>query len=140
MLDLNSRFDDKLPRYACLVATHPANKSQAIASLEICMRYVPTKTNRDFWLGRDTQQYPYIFNLAVHPHWRRRGVAKQLLLASEQTVKEWGFSHLYMHVLEDNQPALRLYDCVGYKLHSQEGTINNWLLGRPRRFLLQKKF
>ncbi|PZU97667.1 MAG: GNAT family N-acetyltransferase [Pseudanabaena sp.] len=140
MLDLNSRFDDKTPRYACLVATHPANKSQAIASLEICMRYVPTKTNRDFWLGRDAQQYPYVFNLAVHPHWRRRGVAKQLLQASEQVVKQWGFSRLYMHVLEDNQPAMRLYDCVGYKLHSQEGTINNWLLGRPRRFLLQKKF
>jgi len=140
MLDLNSRFDDQTPMYACLVATHPTNKSQAIASLEICMRYVPSKTNRDFWLGRDTQQYPYIFNLAVHPQWRRRGVAKQLLHASEQIVKQWGFSRLYMHVLEDNQPALRLYDGVGYKLHSQEGTLNNWPLGRPRRFLLQKKF
>ncbi|WP_126388955.1 GNAT family N-acetyltransferase [Pseudanabaena sp. ABRG5-3] len=140
MLDLNSRFSEQTPCYACLVATHATNKSQAIASLEICMRYVPTKPHHQFWLGRTMQQYPYIFNLAVHPQWRRRGVAKQLLLAAEKTVKQWGFSHLYMHVLEDNQPARSLYDDIGYRLHDQENSLNHWLLGHPRRFLLQKNF
>jgi ribosomal protein S18 acetylase RimI-like enzyme len=140
MLDLNARFAEKTPCYACLVATHPANKSQAIASLEICMRYVPAKNQREFWLGRDMQQYPYVFNLAVHPQWRRRGAAKQLLLAAEKTVQQWGFSRMYMHVVEDNEPARNLYDRIGYRLHSQEGTINHLLLGRPRRFLLQKNF
>ena len=139
MLDLSSRFGDKIPCYACLVAIHPANKSQAIASLEICMRYVPAKSHREFWLWSEMQQYPYIFNLAVHPQWRRRGVAKQLLLAAEQTVKQWGFSHLHMHVLEDNQPARSLYEILGYRLHSQEGSLNYWLLGIPKRFLLQKR-
>ena len=138
MLDLSSRVGEKLPCYACLIATHPANKSQAIASLEIGLRYVPVNPHHIFWLGREMEQYPYIFNLAVHPQWRRRGVAKQLLLAAAQTVKQWGFASLYMHVLEDNQPARNLYDCLGYRLHSQEGHVNYWLLGRPRRFLLQK--
>ncbi|NUN64139.1 GNAT family N-acetyltransferase [Pseudanabaena biceps] len=140
MLDLNSRFGEQTPCYACLVATHPANKFQAIASLEICMRYVPVHASRGFWLGRDMQQHPYIFNLAVHPHWRRRGAAKQLLLAAEKTVKQWGFSRLYMHVLEDNEGARYLYDHLGYRLHDQEGYLNYWFLGFPRRFLLQKKF
>ena len=140
MLDLNGRFTEKTPCYACLIATHPANKSQAIASLEICMRHVPAKNYHEFWLGHDIQQYPYIFNLAVHPQWRRRGVAKELLLAAEQTVTQWGFSRLYMHVIEDNEPARNLYDRIGYRLHSQEGAVNHWLLGRPRRFLLHKKF
>ncbi|PZV17369.1 MAG: GNAT family N-acetyltransferase [Pseudanabaena sp.] len=140
MLDLGSRFDDKSSCYACLVATHPTNKFQAIASLEICMRYVPVKPYREFWLGRDMQQYPYVFNLAVHPQWRRRGVAKQLLLAAEKTVKQWGFSRLYMHVLEDNQPARSLYERIDYRLHSQEGMVNYWLLGRPKKLLLLKKF
>lgn len=140
MLDLHSRFSDQTPCYTCLVATHTTNKSQAIASLEICMRYVPTNSHHKFWLGRTMQQYPYIFNLAVHPQWRRKGVAKQLLLAAEQTVKQWGFSRLYMHVLEDNQPARSLYHDIGYHLHDQEGTINYWLLGRPRKFLLRKNF
>ncbi len=141
MLDLSSRFSEKVPCYACLVATHPSNKFQAIASLEICMRYVPVNSRGEFWLwnNADTQQYPYIFNLAVHPQWRRRGVAKQLLLAAEKTANQWGFSRLYMHVLEDNQPARHLYDRLGYRLHSQDGQFNNWLLGRPRRFLLHKK-
>jgi len=140
MLDLSSRFSENSPRYACLIATHPANEFQAIASLEICMRYVPLRTNHEFWLDRDMQQHPYIFNLAVHPRWRRRGVAKQLLLAAEQTVKQWGFSRLYMYVLEDNQPARSLYDRIGYRLHIQEGAVSYWLLGHPRKFLLQKKF
>jgi len=140
MLDLSNRFSEKTPCYVCLVATHPANEFQAIASLEICMRYVPNKNHREFWMVRDMQQYPYVFNLAVHPHWRRRGVAKQLLLAAEQTVKQWGFSRLYMHVLEDNQAARNLYDGIGYRLHIQEGAASYWLLGRPRKFLLQKKF
>jgi ribosomal protein S18 acetylase RimI-like enzyme len=104
------------------------------------MRYVPVKNYREFWLGREMQQYPYVFNLAVHPQWRRRGVAKQLLLAAEQTVKQWGFSRLYMHVLEDNQPARSLYNRIGYRLHSQEGTVKYWLMGQPRRFLLHKRF
>ncbi len=140
MLDLSGRFGDKTPCYACLVATHPANKFQAIASLEICMRYVPIKPHREFWLGREMQQYPYVFNLAVHPQWRRRGVAQQLLLAAEQTVKQWGFSRLYMHVLEDNHPARHLYNRIGYRLHSQEGIVNYWLMGRPKKLLLQKRF
>jgi ribosomal protein S18 acetylase RimI-like enzyme len=142
MLDLNGRFDEKTPCYACLVAT-AANQSQAIATLEICMRYVPTKqpinNYHQFWVGRDIRQHPYIFNLAVHPQWRQRGVAKQLLVAAEQTVKQWGFSRLYIHVLEDNQPARNLYDRLGYGFHSQEGILNHWLLDRPRKFLLQKK-
>ncbi len=144
MLDISSRFSEKTPCYVCLVATHPANKFHAIASLEICMRYVPTKTYREFWLWSDRlwsdrQQYPYIFNLAVHPQWRRRGAAKQLLLAAEQTIKQWGFSRSYMHVLENNYPARNLYDRSGYQLHSQEGNVNYWLLGQPRKLLLQKK-
>ncbi|TYQ27657.1 GNAT family N-acetyltransferase [Pseudanabaena sp. UWO310] len=139
MLDLSSRFGEKTPCYACLVATHPANKSLPIATLEICMRYVPTKGHQNFWLGREMQQHPYIFNLAVHPHWRRRGVAKQLLLAAEGTVKQWGYSQLYMHVLEDNQTARNLYDRVGYQMYDREGNLNYWLLRKPRRFLLQKK-
>nr|WP_277873882.1 GNAT family N-acetyltransferase [Pseudanabaena sp. FACHB-1998] len=102
------------------------------------MRHVPAKSYRDFWLWSEMNQHPYIFNLAVHPQWRRRGVAKQLLLAAEQTVKQWGFSSLYMHVLESNQPARNLYDRLGYRLHHHEGTVSYWILGRPRRFLLQK--
>ena len=139
MLDLSSRVSEKAPCYACLIATHPANKSQAIASLEICMRYVPIKPHHKFWLGHEMQQHPYIFNLAVHPQWRRRGVAKQLLQAAEKTVQQWGFSRLHMHVLEDNQPARNLYERMGYRLYSQEGSLTYWLMGSPRRFLLQKK-
>ncbi|MDX2254413.1 MAG: GNAT family N-acetyltransferase [Pseudanabaenaceae cyanobacterium bins.39] len=138
MLDLNNRFNENSPSYVCLVATHPANKSQVIASLEICMRYIPTRSPLQCWSMHDRQEYPYIFNLAVHPQWRRRGVAKQLLLAAEDTAKQWGVTHIFMHVLEDNYAARSLYEHLGYRLHSQNGTISHHLLGRPRRFLLNK--
>jgi ribosomal protein S18 acetylase RimI-like enzyme len=45
-----------------------------------------------------------------------------------------------MHVLEDNHPARHLYNRIGYRLHSQEGIVNYWLMGRPKKLLLQKRF
>jgi ribosomal protein S18 acetylase RimI-like enzyme len=138
MLDLNNRFNENSPSYVCLVATHPANKSQVIASLEICMRYIPARSPQAYWLNHDKQEYPYIFNLAVHPQWRRRGVAKQLLLAAETTARQWGVTHIYMHVLENNYAARSLYENLGYRLHSQNGFMLHRLFGRPRRFLLNK--
>jgi len=83
-------------------------------------------------------RYPYLSNLAVEPRYRQRGVGQQLLLACERLVQEWGFHELYLHVLENNLPARRLYTKVGYQLHTVEADWVNWFMGRPRRLLLRK--
>lgn len=66
-------------------------------------------------LGWNGGRYPYIANLAVRPDCRRQGVAQQLLAACEATAQEWGFQEIYLHVLDDNRAARRLYERLGYR-------------------------
>lgn len=85
-----------------------------------------------------SSQYPYISNLAVSHSCRRQGVARQLLLACERTSLEWGYSNLYLHVLENNHQARQLYLKAGYQFSQAESDLLSWLLGRPKRLFLQK--
>ena len=52
--------------------------------------------------------------LAVHPDARRRGVASGLLAAAEETLRERGTRKLTLRVLSTNQPAIRLYERLGF--------------------------
>lgn len=96
------------------------------------------------WLT-PTSRYLYLSNLAVPLPYRRQGVARKLLDACELTAQQWGFSEIYLHVMEDNQAAQNLYTQAGYTIHPQ-GTdwplsleqVRQWL-GRPRRLLMRKQ-
>jgi len=83
--------------------------------------------------------YPYLSNLAVHPEYRRQGVAQELLSNCEKTAREWGFDEIYLHVLENNHAARQLYYQAGYRLEQVDGHWSNWLLGQPRRMFLRKQ-
>jgi len=83
--------------------------------------------------------YPYLSNLAVHPEYRRQGVAQELLSNCEKTAREWGFDEIYLHVLENNHAARQLYYQAGYRLEQVDGHWSNWLLGQPRRLFLRKQ-
>lgn len=134
--DLRNRLRATSPHYVCLVAVAAASGASGSAeelagTVEIALRSPPS------WQPR-ASQYPYISNLAVSPSCRRRGVAQQLLLACERTALEWGFSDLYLHVLENNHQARQLYLKTGYQLHQVEPSYSAWLMGRPKRLFLHK--
>ena len=62
---------------------------------------------------------PYISNVCVSPAYRRRGIAKVLLAASEFLVGPdvWGYDAVFLHVHQSNPPALALYqDASGYHI------------------------
>ncbi len=127
-LDLRLRLTDPAPCYACLVATI---NQRAIGSVEMCTRSIAVGP----W------QYlvnPYIFNLAVHPQWRRQGIAKRLLSATEPIAKQWGFSQIFIHVLAQNHSACQLYYQTNYELLRQDNSWGSWLWGGSRRLLLRK--
>lgn len=56
----------------------------------------------------------YVSNVVVSEHHRRRGIASQVLYQ----LARWALAHdtpyLFMQVLDDNKPALRLYDKLGF--------------------------
>jgi ribosomal protein S18 acetylase RimI-like enzyme len=137
-LDLHNRLIDDSPRYACLVATQLDRPTRAIATVEMGLRTVPRTSHTISLLNWQAPQYPYLFNLAVHPQWRRQGVAIQLLSAAESMAQRWGFQHLYLHVLENNSPARQLYQQYGYQFYRVEPGLRFWLMANPRRLLLRK--
>jgi len=59
---------------------------------------------------------PYLSNLCVHEKYRGRKIGKALVHCLEDIVTmSWGYDRLYLHVDLDNDPALKLYQTIGYK-------------------------
>ena len=56
-----------------------------------------------------------ILNLAVHPDFRRRGLAELLLADSFRVCDERQIKKSFLDVKESNEPALSLYRKFGYK-------------------------
>lgn len=134
--DLRHRLRSCEPHYLCLVAVATVStvvgcREELVGTVEVTLRSTSS------WQSHSSE-YPYISNLAVRKSCRRQGAAKQLLFACERASWEWGFSDLYLHVLESNHQARQLYLKAGYQQHKIEPSYSAWLLGRPKRLLLQK--
>lgn len=61
------------------------------------------------WLG--------LHGLDVRPQWRRRGLARQLVAALLEWGAEQGATTAWLHVETDNEPALALWDALGFAAH-----------------------
>jgi ribosomal protein S18 acetylase RimI-like enzyme len=133
--DLRNRLRSPAPHYACFVAVASVPKptgcfEELVGTVEVALR-------SSSWQPR-ASQYPYISNLAVSQSCRRQGVARQLLVACERASLEWGYSDLYLHVLDNNHQARQLYLKAGYELHQAESSYTTLLFGRPKRLFLHK--
>jgi len=128
--DLRTRINSGSPHYFCLVAI---KSEKLVGTIEVSLKSVCP------W-SSFTNQYPYIANLAVSKSYRKQGIGKQLLLKCEQVAFEWGFSEIYLHVLEDNESAKKLYFAAGYRLRKVECNFTDWLFKRPKKLLLSKSF
>jgi ribosomal protein S18 acetylase RimI-like enzyme len=107
------------------------SSGELVGTVEISERVCPLWHNRQ-------EPYLYLSNLAVNASYRRMGVAHQLLIASEQVASRWRFRELYLHVMEDNHAARRLYQNAGYRMQQAEWSLGSVLLGQPRQLLLKK--
>lgn len=144
--DLRNRLRTRHKHYACLVAVrrpgpanvldvqmgYPVTTMEAIAgTVEIGLR------SPSLWQPFTTP-YLYLSNVAVCRQFRQQGVAFRLLQTCEQVAQQWGFQDLYLHVLEDNHAARRLYHKAGYRVQRTESSLGFWVLGRPRQLLMHK--
>jgi ribosomal protein S18 acetylase RimI-like enzyme len=131
--DLRHRLASRDPHHICLVVVDSlTGTNQLVGTVEMTVRF------NDSWtqLGRS---FPYLSNLAVNPEYRRQGAASQLLHACEQMALSWGFQELYLHVLENNQQAQRLYFKSGYRVNKIESSLNRFVFWRSRQMLLHKR-
>jgi ribosomal protein S18 acetylase RimI-like enzyme len=152
--DLKSRFHSRSAHYACLVAVKPMLKGQAVSELagratpsalmlasrgDALMGTVELSLKTPSLLHPWHTKYLYLSNLAVKTDYRRQGVAQQLLQTCERIARDWGFSDLYLHVLENNYQARRLYWKAGYRVSRIEVNPLTLLLGQPRQLFLHKR-
>lgn len=150
--DLRQRLKSSGPHHTCWTAWElyspplspglprpPA--SRLVGTVEVDVRHPLPWSAEGCWRSQNPKQpvaYAYVSNLAVCQDARRRGIAKHLLQAGEQTARRWGFPRVYLHVLENNQQARQLYQEAGYYLVRIDAGWETYILGRPRQFLLGK--
>lgn len=77
-----------------------------------------------------------IMNVAVHPAYRRRGIAGALLSELERRLAENGVLTLALEVRASNEPAIALYTKLGY---SQVGLRKNYYFHPREDALILKK-
>ena len=127
--DIRTRLCNQTKYYACFIATSSTGGITGAVELSL--------SSAEGWVPQEYQS-TYISNLAVSPSYRRQGIAQRLLKNCEKMTKKWGFSEIYLHVLENNWQAQKLYKQCGYQVSRAETSITNWLFNQPRRLLLKK--
>jgi ribosomal protein S18 acetylase RimI-like enzyme len=69
-----------------------------------------------------------IANVAVHPDYRRQGIARKLMDAAMSYVRLQRGRWVMLQVEADNEPALRLYRNLAYQAYE---TLDQWTQERP---------
>ena len=64
--------------------------------------------------SEDDPASAYIWTIEVLPAFRRRGVARQLLMRVEESAREANCTAIELHVSERNAAGLALYEAAGY--------------------------
>ena len=79
-----------------------------------------------------------MMNVAVHPDFRRQGVAQTLILALVDALKERGSHWLMLEVRQSNAPARALYEKLGF---AEVGRRKNYY-SKPREdaLILRKEW
>ncbi|MBO7251991.1 MAG: ribosomal protein S18-alanine N-acetyltransferase [Oscillospiraceae bacterium] len=77
-----------------------------------------------------------VMNVAVHPDFRRRGIAEALITGLVERLKEKGSRCLTLEVRASNVPAIRLYEKLGF---SQIGLRKNYYRNPKEDALILRK-
>ena len=77
-----------------------------------------------------------VMNVAVHPNFRRRGIAESLIGYLSEALKKRGSHALMLEVRASNAPAIRLYEKMGFH---QVGCRKNYYRNPKEDALILRK-
>ncbi|NJN92891.1 MAG: GNAT family N-acetyltransferase [Anaerolineales bacterium] len=82
----------------------------------------------------------YIEMLGVDPAWRGRGVAYQLIAHAEAVARQQSATQLALAVVNDNLPAIQLYEKMGFTTQSeQRSRLLQWITGHSGYYTMAKE-
>ena len=68
------------------------------------------------WIGPSPDGASWwIWDISVHESHRRRGVGREAMLLAEDIARSQGAAEMRLNVFAYNEPAIRLYDELGYE-------------------------
>lgn len=116
-LSLEGTFPKPGDRCVIFVACH------AIDGRVLGLAEIDDRPSRN---SKDTPR-PYMFNVAVDSKWRRRGIARALVLACENFARTaWGTPQVYLKVRDTSQAAIAMYESLGYiQKYARVERLNN---------------
>ena len=74
------------------------------------------------------RRYFLVANVAVHPDYRRKGIATSLTLKAIEHARQRGAQAVWLHVRADNEGATRLYRTLGFIERARRTT---WIWDNP---------
>ena len=83
---------------------------------------------------RGIKRKSHLFSIAIHPDYRRKNNASNLLEFSIESLKGCKISEIYLFVSKENKPALKLYNKFGFEVDRPIKDI----CGSPNCYLLRK--
>ena len=67
--------------------------------------------------------FPFLFRLAVHPDFRKRGVGRKLMQRGEEILKSKGYDHVNILVTSNDLELQEYYQQQGY----EKGNTYTWM-------------
>jgi ribosomal protein S18 acetylase RimI-like enzyme len=80
-----------------------------------------------------------IDGLCVDALWRGQGIGSRLIAQAQDLARQGGFAAVQIDVAEQNHPAIRLYQRLGYRIVNRQSTGPlRWLFGVSATFIMVK--
>lgn len=78
-----------------------------------------------------------VVSIGVHPEWRKKGVARDLMTAAEKWFADSGATEVDLEVGVQNPEALNLYSTLGYEVVK---VLKGYYGGKEDAYLMRKEF
>jgi [ribosomal protein S18]-alanine N-acetyltransferase len=79
-----------------------------------------------------------LLNIVVHPHWQRRGMARELLVCGLQQLSERGAARCLLEVRVGNLGAIALYSSLGFDVDGRRRDYYPAAHGREDALLMSR--
>ena len=69
-----------------------------------------------YYASTETVILGHVLSIAVDKRHRRKGIGRRLMMEAERGLESYGCDAVYLEVRISNEPAIRLYEGLGYKI------------------------